>query len=417
MGSFEEPKAQELRTSATDTKSLKTQSNPKKPWIETPLIESKPLSRAAGCRIFLKLENLQPSGSFKSRAMGSLILHHLTNPANHGKHPHFFIPSGGNAGLAAVTAARALSYPCTVVLPTYIPQGMVQRLKDAGAIVVAYGDDIEASAKYMREVLMEEVRGVVDEETGREVVPVELHPYDHPAAWEGNSTLVEEVGRQMPVEDGRGSGFPVDGIVCSVGGGGLMNGVVLGVERELQHTRSSTCPTTNKNNHQVNGYAHAPSQNENENEEKTVHILALETRGADALAQAVQQKSLVSLPRITSLATSLGAVRVAERTLLNVLEPPRGVEVHNFVMDDGEAARGVLRLLDEHRLLVELACGVCVEAVVAGGLKSKLARVVPGFGPESRVVVVVCGGSNVSLEMAGEYRERVGKGWEAESVS
>lgn len=40
---------------------------PPKPWIETPLIHSIPLSRAAGCNIYLKLENLQPSGSFKSR--------------------------------------------------------------------------------------------------------------------------------------------------------------------------------------------------------------------------------------------------------------------------------------------------------------------------------------------------------------
>lgn len=40
---------------------------PPKPWIETPMIYSIPLSNAAGCNIYLKLENLQPSGSFKSR--------------------------------------------------------------------------------------------------------------------------------------------------------------------------------------------------------------------------------------------------------------------------------------------------------------------------------------------------------------
>jgi L-serine/L-threonine ammonia-lyase len=40
---------------------------PPKPWVETPLIFSPPISRAAGCNIYLKLENTQPSGSFKSR--------------------------------------------------------------------------------------------------------------------------------------------------------------------------------------------------------------------------------------------------------------------------------------------------------------------------------------------------------------
>lgn len=41
--------------------------DPPKPWVETPLIHSAPLSLVAGCNIFLKLENVQPSGSFKSR--------------------------------------------------------------------------------------------------------------------------------------------------------------------------------------------------------------------------------------------------------------------------------------------------------------------------------------------------------------
>ncbi|OJD13059.1 hypothetical protein AJ78_06451, partial [Emergomyces pasteurianus Ep9510] len=60
MGSYEEPMHEELHTRPLGPKSLP------KPWRETPLIESEPLSRLAGCRIFLKLENLQPGGSFKS---------------------------------------------------------------------------------------------------------------------------------------------------------------------------------------------------------------------------------------------------------------------------------------------------------------------------------------------------------------
>uniref|UniRef100_L2FMA8 L-serine ammonia-lyase n=1 Tax=Colletotrichum fructicola (strain Nara gc5) TaxID=1213859 RepID=L2FMA8_COLFN len=48
-------------------------SDTKKPWIQTPCIASAPLSRIAGCNIFLKLENHQPSGSFKSRGVGNLM--------------------------------------------------------------------------------------------------------------------------------------------------------------------------------------------------------------------------------------------------------------------------------------------------------------------------------------------------------
>ncbi|KAK2797087.1 hypothetical protein FQN50_009318 [Emmonsiellopsis sp. PD_5] len=332
--------------------------------------------------------------------MGNAILSHTTNPSNTTKDLHFFIPSGGNAGLAAVTAARSLNYPCTVVVPAATKRGMQVRLAEAGAAaVVAHGETIEVAAGYMREVLMREVRGKVGRE-GREVVGVELHPYEGERVWEGNSGLVDEVVRQMPLlvgEEGEGEGarrFPADAVVCSVGGGGLMNGVVQGIERAVKNEKGG----------------------------KDVHVIALETRGADALARAVEAGKLVAMPAITSMASSLGAVTVSQRSLDYVLHPPEGVKVHNFVMDDSEAARGVLRLLDEHRLLVELACGVCVEAVVedkkrmmknsvVSGL-SKLAQVIPDFGPESRVVVVVCGGSNISLEMAAEYRERLANGWD-----
>ncbi|EEH48030.2 L-serine dehydratase/L-threonine deaminase [Paracoccidioides brasiliensis Pb18] len=192
---------------------------------------------------------------------------------------------------------------------------------------------------------------------------------------------------------------------------GLMNGIIQGIERQLRMAEDSGVI--------------------NPNQGKDVQILALETKGAESLAKAVERGELVSLKGVSSMATSLAALRVAERTLQNVLNPPAGVKVHNRVMDDAEAAKGVLRLVDEHRLLVELACGVCVEAVVAGGQtqgltahantgqvadepvewSSKLAQIIPGFGPQSRVVVIVCGGSNISLETAVEYRERLNNEW------
>lgn len=293
---------------------------------------------------------------------------------------------------------------------------MLERLQAAGAITVPHGDTIDAAARYMRDVLMEQMRGAVGDD-GRDVIAIELHPFDHEAAWEGVSSLVEELAVQMPPEEGEGGRpFPVDGIVCSVGGGGLMNGIMLGIERQLHRAEDRGIFN--------------PSRG------KDVHILALETKGAESLAKAVEKRTLVTLPGVSSLATSLAAIRVAERTLKNVLYPAKGMKAHSFVMDDAEAARGVLRLVDEHRLLVELACGLCVEGAVApmpsqkvnghanggpvgGGAplagSSRLAQVIPGFGPESRVVIIVCGGSNITVEVAAEYRERLNNGWGSES--
>ncbi|KAL4869449.1 hypothetical protein BDV12DRAFT_185150 [Aspergillus spectabilis] len=408
------------------------------PWTTTPLIESTSLSTLAGCRILLKLENTQPSGSFKSRAMGAQILSHLTNPLHAGKKIHFFASSGGNAGLAAVCAARSLGYPCTVVVPVQTKTLMIEKLGKAGAQrVVRFGETFAEAGEFMRDVVMAEK----EDEEGEEVVKIALHPFDNEAIWEGNSTLVDELVEQVPEVVGEddddeysGMALPVDAIVCSVGGGGLLNGLVMGLERRRRQIEKSPAASGKR-------------------KVKPTHLIAVETRGTDSLAAAVAKGSLVSLPKITSQATSLGAIRVSERTLEYALRPPEGVKVHSTVLSDADAARGVLRLVDDERLLVELACGVCVEAVIGDAsrvekptkkrkrefdegygddrlsaeeneeevseevvpsespLRSRLKELVPDLGPESRVVIVVCGGSNVSVDAAVDWRKMLKEGW------
>lgn len=360
-------------------------------------------------RIFLKLELLQPSGSFKSRSVsnplqspqtpttnlivltptsgiGNLILSTLTNPSNKDKQIHFYSSSGGNAGLAAVHAARDLGCACTVVVPHSTKPLMIEKLRAAGATeVLQHGASWFEADAYLRETFIEN-QGE-GEDSGSECVNVYVPPFDHPLIWEGAGSMVDEIARQLPALEGHGEGeeFPADAIVCSVGGGGLFNGVVDGLEK----------------------YFHSCSETDSK-KRKDVHVLAVETQGADSLAHSLSKGEWSSLPAITSQATSLGALCVAEKTLSNAVSPPSGVNVSSVVGSDAEAARGVLRLADELRMQVELACGISLEVAVAGRLR----EVVPGLGPDSRVVVVVCGGSNVTAEMIAEYRRRIGEGWE-----
>ncbi|KAL4797591.1 L-serine dehydratase [Aspergillus venezuelensis] len=421
----------------------------KTPWIRTPLIESRSLSTLAGCRILLKLENTQPSGSFKSRAMGAQILSHLYNPTNQGKRIHFFASSGGNAGLAAVCAAKTLGFPCTVVVPVQTKSLMVDKLVKAGARkVVKFGETFAEAGEYMRDVVMQEPEEDQDEEEGgEEVVKIALHPFDNESIWEGNSTLIDELAEQVPAltagEEWNGYEnmvLPVDAMVCSVGGGGLLNGLVMGLERRRRQVQQQMKKTKTLS------------------QARPTHLVAVETRGTDSLAAAVKHGELVSLPKITSQATSLGAIRVSERTFQYAMNPPEGVKVHSTVFSDADAARGVLRLVDEERVLVELACGVCVEAAVGDAARdqrdakvsrkrkrvvdegygddrlsagenesegetelsglvgknqfqSRLKELVPDLGPESRVVIVVCGGSNVTIDAAVEWRVMLKDGW------
>ena len=327
-----------------------------KPWIQTPLLESPTLSRSANCRIFLKLENLQPSSSFKSRGIGNLILSSVVNaPPN--APLHFYSSSGGNAGLAAVTASTTLGYPCSVVVPTTTEDAIVAKLKAAGASeVLSHGDSWAFADGYLREVVMPEAA-----KRGEEGVYVP--PFDDKRIWEGASTMVEEMKGQMP------EGAQPDAIVCSVGGGGLFCGIVEGCEKVGWDERT--------------------------------RVLAMETEGAESLNRSLMEGGVVTLDGVSSVAKSLGAVKVADQAFMYAQRD----NVRSVVLSDAEACMGCWRFADDERFLVEPACGVSVALCYQ---PKKLRQIVQGLGPESTVVIVVCGGSRISLEDMAMYKEKYG---------
>ncbi|KAF2262544.1 tryptophan synthase beta subunit-like PLP-dependent enzyme [Lojkania enalia] len=333
----------------TVKESLISSREQQKPWIETPLKESYALSQAAGCRVFLKLENLQPSGSFKSRGIGNYILRRLEElPHDNETMPHIFSSSGGNAGLAAVHASRTLGLPCTVVVPMSTKPLMVEKLKAAGAHeVVQRGATWQDADSYLRKEVMAKAG------SGAIYAP----PFDHPDIWTGNSTVLHEIASQTPGGD---PGI----VICSVGGGGLLNGVCQGLE-----TLNNSSTT----------------------------VLAVETSGAASLNAAIQAGELVTLPGITSQATSLGAVRVTQRSLDYALRS----NVKSVVLSDAEAAMGCWRLADDERLMVEMACGVNVAMCYDGRLEKVLGREVR---KEDKIVIVLCGGSNVTFDMLAKWK-------------
>ncbi|KAL5372484.1 hypothetical protein DPSP01_013469 [Paraphaeosphaeria sporulosa] len=329
---------------------LQSSQEQSRPWVETPLRESYALSQAAGCRIFLKLETLQPSGSFKSRGIGHYLVKRVEELPAHINNPHIFCSSGGNAGLAAVHASRTLGVACTVVVPLTVKQLMVTKIKAAGAYeVLQHGDAWADADKYMREELMPQAGEAA----------IYAPPFDHPDIWAGNSSIMYEIATQMPDS-------PADAIICSVGGGGLLNGIAMALD-DLRLSDSTT-------------------------------VVGVETAGAESLAAAVRAGQLVTLPRITSQATSLGCARVTQLTL----DTAQRQNFKGVVLPDAEAAMGCWRLADDERIMVELACGVNVALCYDGRLEKALGRKVR---PDEKIVIVLCGGSNVTVNMLSEWRK------------
>jgi len=272
---------------------------------------------------------------------------------------HFYIASGGNAGLAAVYAAASLGRPCTVAVPLSTKPMMLAKLRAAGARdVVQHGDTWQEADEHLRR----EVMGRAEDAGAARAVYVP--PFDDEDVWAGNAGMMREIAAQLREDHG---GLRPAAVVCSVGGGGLFNGVVMGLD--------------------ALGWG------------DEVQVLALETRGADSLNASLARGEHVTLPAITSQATSLGARRVCERTYELARRRPR--QVRSVVLSDAEAAMGCWRLADDERLLVELACGVSVALCYGGRFERALGRRVR---EEEIVVIIVCGGSAVTFDMLAQWR-------------
>lgn len=289
----------------------------------TPLLHSRVLSERSGSEVLLKLDLLQPSGSFKLRGVGHACEHHRAAGAE-----RFLSSSGGNAGIAVAYAGRRLGVPVTVVVPESTSMRAIERIRLEGAEVVVSGESwAEANAH---------AQGLIDPRSAF------IHPFDDPLLWTGHATLIDEV---------IAAGAAFDTVVVAVGGGGLLCGVMEGLARHARHD---------------------------------VRVLAVETAGADALARSLQAGERVTLPAITSVATSLGAKQVAARAFELAQQPQ--VEAHT--VSDCAALEASLRFLDEHQLLVEPACAAALALVEQTGVLS---------GRSERTLVVVCGGVTATL--------------------
>lgn len=151
----------------------------------------------AGVEVWLKLEHLQVSGSFKARGMMNRLL------ANDIPAAGVVVASGGNAGIATAAAARALGVHCEVFLPALSPEAKRARLRALGAEVVVAG---EVYSDALAACLLRQ------QQSGALLT----HAYDQQEVVAGAGTLGREIEAQ--------GGLP-DSVLVSVGGGGLIGGL------------------------------------------------------------------------------------------------------------------------------------------------------------------------------------------------
>lgn len=290
--------------------------------INTPLIESRPLSATARSTIWLKLDALQPCGSFKLRGVGHACETHHARGAT-----RFISSSGGNAGLAVAYAGRQLGVPVTVVVPETTTERAKELLALEGAKVIVHGGSWQ-EANQLALTLM----------TSSDAF---IHPFDDPLLWSGHATLIDEVAEL---------GQKPDVVVLSVGGGGLLCGVVEGLHR---------------------------------NRWQDVPVIAVETEGAASFNAATMAGKPVEIEAIRSVATSLGAKRVCDQAF----EYSTTHHVKSVTVTDQAALDACQRFLLDHRVLVEPACGAALAVAYSPHVLDRY----------DNVLLVVCGGATATL--------------------
>jgi threonine dehydratase len=171
---------------------------------ETPCAYSQTLSELTGTQCYVKLENLQMTGSFKERGAANLLLQLGPDERRRG----VAAASAGNHGLAVAFHAARLGIPATIVMPTYAPLIKVTSARRYGAEVILHGANYDEAYERAQAVVAE--RGAVF-----------VHPFDDARVVAGQGTLGLELLEQIE---------PLDGVLVPVGGGGLIAGVAVAIK-------------------------------------------------------------------------------------------------------------------------------------------------------------------------------------------
>lgn len=167
----------------------------------TPLVRSVALGDELGAEVWLKLENLQVTGSFKAR--GAMI--RLAALSEEERARGVIAMSAGNHAQGVAFHAGRMGIPATIVMPRHTPFTKVARTEAHGATVELVGDDVAEAA---------DAAARIAEETGATFI----HPFDDPQVIAGQGTVGLEMLEECP---------DLDDIVVPIGGGGLIAGIAI----------------------------------------------------------------------------------------------------------------------------------------------------------------------------------------------
>ena len=279
---------------------------------QTPLDFSQTFTDMSHNEVYLKLENLQKTGSFKVR--GSI--NKLTSLSKEELSKGVIAASAGNHAQGVAYSSKMLNIPCTIVMPKGAPLSKIQATKNYGAEIVLEGDVFDDALAHAMEL---------SEKQGFTLV----HTFDDDEIIAGQGTVGLEILEQLP---------DVEAIICPVGGGGLIAGIAVAVKEK------------NPN----------------------VAIYGVEASACPSMAQSLLEKKPITVPSGPTVADGIAVKKPGVRNLEIVEKYVDDL----VTVDELEMIRTMFLLLERNKLLVEGSGASSLAALLYKKLNIKGKKVV-----------------------------------------
>ncbi|MFB6466185.1 threonine ammonia-lyase [Cytobacillus sp. Hz8] len=256
---------------------------------KTPLDYSKTFSEIAQNEVYLKLENLQKTGSFKVRGSYNKMISLEPDEVKHG----VVAASAGNHAQGVAYSSNMLGIDCRIIMPKGAPLSKIQATRMYGANVELHGDSFDEALAYALDLKERESAAFV-------------HAFDDEAVIAGQGTVGLEIMEQLP---------DVEAIICPVGGGGLIAGIAMAVKE--------TNPA--------------------------IQVFGIEALACPSLVESLKQNMPVTVDALPTMADGIAVKKPGKSTFDIIQRYVDGV----FCVEEMEIARAMLMLLERNKLLVE----------------------------------------------------------------
>jgi threonine dehydratase len=300
---------------------------------KTRLVPSASLSELSGASVYLKLENLQETGSFKLRGATNKILSLTAEEQERG----VITVSTGNHGRAVSYVARQLGVNAVICLSKHVPSNKVEALKRLGAEIIIHGQSYDEAME--RATQLQEQRGLTW-----------VDPFDDPFVIAGQGTIGLELLDDMP---------DIDTAVVPLSGGGLISGVALALK--------SVAPE--------------------------IRVIGVSMDRAPVMVHSLRAGAPIEMEEEPTIADALaGGIYLDNQHTFRMVQ--RYVD-ETFLLSEQEIAVGIAFAMEQHRLVVEGGGAVGIAALLhhrVRELGQKVAVVVSGGNVDSALLATIIKG-------------------------